>query len=264
MLAFPPMSKKSTSRKRHTHHRQKRPSRPREPLHVLMRYEISAQGAARQELEPLKVTHEASLFLYDVLIGTTGSSEDWDTLRGRQKIAVGMLSTIMLRSARACMSVIGFGYVPEAIALKRRITEAAWRTEKVRNDPSGEYARKWVKGESSTRKLAQLGDEKLWEIYSAGSHADARLLPVDFRTEDGGELLRIRLTPERDSSMANQILTELATELLDQAAIVAMWVRSLPFTETEQARFDRINADVAIQLDKWYSGASESVDRRSV
>lgn len=130
----------------------------------MMLHERARMETARKELTALKAAHDASLLLHDVLTGLEGPAEDWATPRGRQKIAVGFLSAISLRSSRAAMGIVGWGYVPEATGLKRRIGEALWRSEKVIKDHSGEYARRWVAGKPPSGGARAPG---AWEAYSA-------------------------------------------------------------------------------------------------
>jgi hypothetical protein len=222
-----------------------------------MAIERSAIMSARRELEALKVAHDASLLLYDVLTPLEGPSADWTHPRGRQKIAVGFLSAIALRSSRAAMAIIGHGYVPEAIGLKRRIGEAAARTEKVLNDKSGEYARRWIEGQSPGGALAR--DPLLWKAYSAGTHADIRMMGLEVDEIDGATRLRVPVMPERQPDLANALLTEIAVEVLDQAAMAVEWVAEREFTAAERNRGDKIVAAIEPLRERYFDGAVESV-----
>jgi hypothetical protein len=91
--------------------------------------------------------------------------------------AILLLAAIGLRTARACLLVIGAGYEPEAQALKRRLSEIHMRAEAIVTDPSGQHARSWLdgRGPSTPRRLAnQFGNLDVWDTYSASGHADAR------------------------------------------------------------------------------------------
>ena len=214
--------------------------------------------AAPADLEALGAVDAATLLLYDMLVDTEAAA-DMDSVDGRRKMALAHLSTIMLRTSRACMRVIGTGYVQEAVALKRRITEAAHHTEKLRTDAGGEYAKQWLAGKASASgKLARsVGQsERQWNFYSRGAHADARILP----TEPRGEQVKVLLTPDRDRAAANALLTELAIELADQVGIVARELRDAALVGQEQRRLDGLNRQIEVLKERWYVGVSEGLD----
>jgi hypothetical protein len=221
-----------------------------------MRRERLAQMTARKELEALKTAHEATLLLYDTLAGLEGPDSDWSHPRGRQKIAVGFLSTIVLRSARSAMAVISYGYVSESIGLKRRIGEALWRTEKAIDDDSGEHARRWVEGKPPSGGAR---DPMAWKVYSAGTHADIRMMGLEVEDFGGQKRMRVPIMPERQGYLANGLLTEIAVEVLDQAAIAVEWVREREFTDAEKRRGDKIVEAIGHLRERYFEGESEDI-----
>src|SRR5579872_1587470 len=77
--------------------------------HVLAQWEQYLHTSAPTELEALPVAYGATLLLYDVLVWNE-AAQDGDTADGRRKTAIAHLSTIMLRTSRACIRVIALGY----------------------------------------------------------------------------------------------------------------------------------------------------------
>jgi hypothetical protein len=223
----------------------------------MMIHESAHMQSARKELEALRTAHDASLLLHDVLTGLSGPAEDWATPRGRQKIAVGFLSAISLRSSRASMGIIGWGYVPEAMGLKRRIGEALWRTEKVINDQSGEYARIWIDGKPPSGGMRV---PELWRVYSAGTHADIRMMGLEVAEVAGMKRMTVPILPTRQADIANGMLTEIAVEVLDQAAIAVEWVLEREFTDDEQRCGDKIVEAIERLRIKYFDGVSEPIE----
>lgn len=229
--------------------------------HAVAQWEYYLHTTAPTELEALPVAWGATLLLYDVLVGNE-ASQDENTTDGRRKTAIAHLSTIMLRTSRACIRVIALGYVQESVALKRRITEAAHRTEKVHADSGGEYARRWLDGKppAASGKLARsVGQsEHQWAFYSRAAHADARILPT--KPEGRGNRL-ILLTPNRDAKAANAFLTEIAIEVADQIVIVARELHGSELSGHKRERLREINRDIQTMTTRYYYGVSEGLDR---
>ena len=228
-------------------------------IHVLVEWEAYMHDTAPPGLEALKVVDATTLLLYDVLVDNEAAA-DRGSADGRRKMAIAHLSTIMLRTSRACMHVISTGYVQEAVSLKRRITEAAHHTEKVRIDASGEYAKQWLAGKASasSRLARSVGQSaRQWDFYSHGAHADARILPTQ---PEGEQVVKVLLTPDRDQQAANALLTELAIELADQVAIVARELRGTELVGRERERLDEINRHIELLEERWYLGVSEGLD----
>ena len=144
----------------------------------------------------------------------------------------------------------------------RRITEAAHRTEKVRADSSGEYARQWLDGKppAASGKLARsVGQsERQWDFYSQGVHADARILPT--KPEGPGQRL-ILLTPSRDIKAANAFLTEIAIEVADQIEVVALELYGAELSGHKRQRLDEINRAILKLSGRHYYGVSEGLDK---
>jgi hypothetical protein len=229
--------------------------------HVLAQWEQHLHAGASTELEALPVAYGATLLLYDVLVWNE-AAQDGDTADGRRRTAIAHLSTMMLRTSRACIRVIALGYVQEAVALKRRITEAAHRTEKVRADAGGEYARQWLDGKAppASRKLARsVGQsQRQWDFYSRGAHADARILPMQ---AEGQDQVLVLLTPNRDARAANAFLTEIAIEVTDQIAIVGPELHGSDLAGHKRERLDEINRALQPLTERYYYGVSEGLDK---
>src|SRR4051794_10637093 len=83
----------------------------------------------------------------------------------------------MIRSADSGLVLISGGYVPESAASIRRCVEANLRIGTVLEDPSGQHARAWLKGQplgtvgKLARKYGKTEDLKLLSIYA---HSDVR------------------------------------------------------------------------------------------
>ena len=226
---------------------------------MLAQWEAHLYTNAPNDLQALQVSYGASLLLYDVLVGNEAAA-DSQSARGRRKMAIAHLSTIMLRTSRACIRVIALGYVQEAVSLKRRITEAAHHTQKVLADASGEYAKQWLAGRTSASgKLARsVGQSaRQWDFYSTGTHADARILPTQ---PEGGEQVMVLLTPDRDLKAANAFLAEIAVELADQIPIVARELHGNELSGHQRERLAEINRGIEVITDRWYHGVSEGLD----
>jgi hypothetical protein len=228
--------------------------------HVLAQWEYHLSATAPIDLEGLQLAWGATLLLYDVLVGNV-SAADGESTDGRRKMAIAHLSTMMLRTSRACLRVIALGYVQEAVALKRRITEAAHRTEKVRADASGEYAKQWLNGKppAATSKLARsVGQSpRQWDFYSQGTHADARILPTQ---PEGQDKVLVLLTPNRNAKAANTLLTEIAIEVADQIPIVARELHDAELSGHKRERLDEINRRIEILAQRYYYGVSEGLN----
>jgi hypothetical protein len=232
------------------------PTRPKAP-HRVSREELNAKAATRAELEPMKVAHMATLLLADMLYGLHQPPELTDTPEGKQQAALGLLSAMMMRTARLCLLGVSTGYVPETLPLKRRLTEIAWRTELVLRDASGEYASRWLYGPTpSVGKLPhKIGPNArdVWETYSIGTHADRRIIPASILQDvDGKQQLDVHVTAKRDRDLAHMILIESAMETHDQAAKVAEHLRADPLSDDLGRKLERVGREITEQFAKWY------------
>jgi hypothetical protein len=143
-----------------------------------------------------------------------------------KRVASLQLSVIALRTARACFLVISAGYMPEAQALKRRLSEAHARAQAVAHDESGEHARQWLEGKTPkpTPIMMKFASEDLWALYSQSTHADARGVHqwLSMRLADGSDVRTgLALTPMRDG-LSDAMLTEVAIECRDLALAMAV------------------------------------------
>jgi hypothetical protein len=261
-VCSPPGSLLVMSKRGKPHRRRSRPPRPKSlpPIPILSLQEMQAKEATRAELEPMKVAHEATLALADLIMGHQQPPEEHDTPFGRQNIALGLLSVMMMRTARLCLLGISAGYVPETFSLKRRVTEIAWRTDAILADDSGEHATQWLYGKASKSsrlaRKASRAQQDWWEEYSLGTHADGRLIPAQIAGEGEMRRVDVHVTPVRDRDLANYLLVEVASEVHAQAVSVAeRLIESL--ADRQQERLDHIAAELSLQRDRWYpSGAA--------
>lgn len=76
----------------------------------------------------------------------------------------------------------------------------------------------------------------------------------------GQQRMRVPILPMRQAAMANGLLTEIAVEVLDQAAIAVKWVPEREFTEVEQQRGNRIVEAIEKLGAEYFEGTSEVVD----
>ncbi len=122
-------------------------------------------------------------------------------------------------------TVVCSGYVLEAHALERRLSEAHARLEAVMADPSGEYARTWLadRAPRGLRELARAyGSGQLYELYSESTHAKMGALN-SWLASPVGDRRAMAIGPMRDAEFANPMLVEAATECRDFAVIVGTW-----------------------------------------
>jgi hypothetical protein len=244
--------------KRRNTRKSQRPPQTRPKLaHRVSREELAAKGATRAELEPMKAAHMATLVLADMLYGLHQPPELTDTPEGKQQTALGLLSAMMMRTARLCLLGVSSGYVPETLPLKRRVTEIAWRSELVLRDGSGEYASRWLYGPTpSVGKLPnKIGPDarEVWETYSIGTHADRRIVPASVLQDvNGKRQLDVHVTAKRDRDLAHLILIESALETHDQAAKVARYLKADPLPPDLARKLERVGREIAEQFAKWY------------
>ena len=135
--------------------------------------------------------------------------------------ALWFMAIIALRALRAAMHVISAGYEDQAVGYQRLIDELHNRAQRVRQDASGVYARKWLSGRGLD-KGAKLAGQGFWEFLSGPVHANARAVLdwIAIPQEDGSA--KIVIGPERRVEVANAGLTYMAGEGRDLANMLAL------------------------------------------
>jgi hypothetical protein len=157
--------------------------------------------------------------------GVAVQSIDADTAR---KWAVIAASGIVVRSAGGAMALLSCGYQPETGGQMRRIIEAKLNAQAILEDPSGQYASRYLRGRP--RGLAKLAtkyeaseDVRLLSILS---HADARGLallsdkPQNIYSDEPGETT-VNLYPRRNVNQAHDLLYVIAYECGGMCAALA-------------------------------------------
>jgi hypothetical protein len=119
------------------------------------------------------------------------------------------------------MAVIVVGYEPEALTYKRLLLELHSRAQRVAEDNSGEYARRWLEGRAG-KPAGQLRDTPagMWGTLSHSTHADHRAVEnfLAVSKSDGTGLI---VMPERRAALCNATLAAMAGEVRDIAVILA-------------------------------------------
>jgi hypothetical protein len=167
--------------------------------------------------------------------------EDFDSTVARRS-AVVSASAIAIRAAGSAMVLISSGYGPEAAGPLRRLIEAKLNVEAILNDPSGDYAIRYLQGRP--RKLSKLaqkyGNAEEVELLSVLAHADVRglaMLHVD-QPKRSSEVIEgtFSVMPFRDVGEAEFLLHAVAYECALMCAGLA------------QA------SDVGFEIPPWVSG----------
>lgn len=127
-----------------------------------------------------------------------------------RQVACVNLGGIIVRGTGAIMSLIGCGHEREALAIGRITFEALIRGRQTADDPSGDVARKLLKGHrpGSLKQAAQrYGEKGEVEFFDRFAHADLiGLYPVMTPRQGGGEA-DLELMPQRGGvGPANQLL----------------------------------------------------------
>ncbi len=133
--------------------------------------------------------------------------------------ALWFMSVMAFRAARAALRVIRTGYEDQAVTYVRLIDELHNRAQKVREDPSGEYARQWLAGRPQG-KPAKLTGQEMYELLSGPAHANVRAVLdwLAIPSTDGSA--KVVLGPERRPDVTNMTLIYIAGEVRDIAAML--------------------------------------------
>lgn len=174
-----------------------------------------------------------------------------------------LLSVIALRTARTCMLVVSAGYMPEAHGPKRRLSEVHARAQAIANDTSGEHARQWLLGRASrpSKVFNRFGSADLWEVYSWGAHADAQsvqqwlTVPLpDAHEHHSG----ITVPPHHHEILSNALLTEVAMECRDMAAVmVGTRARTEDEISVNLAQVGTLDDEIDEMIGRYYNRVSE-------
>lgn len=143
-----------------------------------------------------------------------------------RKAALISVSAIIVRAVGSGMNLIASGYLPESAAPARRALEAKLHARAVLDDPSGEYALRYLKGRGTgISKLAQkYGTSEDVEILSRAAHADVRgLVALHVRPPSQGDRIaegEISIMPSRNDRLAGFALYPLAYEAVEMCALL--------------------------------------------
>jgi hypothetical protein len=214
-------------------------------------------ASAEEELgEPLELAVIATGQLADALWQTELPAPDAQPPGAAydRRAAVYGLAVLGVRTARALILLVVNGWEPEAHALKRRLTEAAFRVRDVLADHSGEAARQWLDGRaSSTGALFQkYGAKGSWSAFSSGSHADARSLQLVMNPPPWiaapANQPAVSVMPERDLWHAQGLLLDCAGDAgLLLAGLAVVIGGSIAFDSAYMERMKAAHEEFAAQ-----------------
>jgi hypothetical protein len=173
-----------------------------------------------------------------------------------RQFALIAVSGIVVRSVGAGMNLTACGYLPEAAGPARRGLEARLHGQAVLDDPSGQYAVRYLQGRGRrmTKLAQQYGAIQDIEILSQLTHADARGLQLLYTgpPEGDGDFVEgeFSVLPFRDEAKAPLILYILAYEAGSICAGLAdafgLTVQMPPWVSGELIRMrDELKAAVA-------------------
>lgn len=180
-------------------------------------------------------------------------AEEIDPKVARQSALISA-SGIVVRSVGSGMAMISCGYVPEAAGPTRRVIEAKLNAQAILDDPSGQYAIRYLQGRPrGVGKLAQkYGATEDVKLMSLLAHADVRGLILLYTgpPKGAGDVKEgtFSLLPFRDDDHAHFLLYAMAYEAVSMSAALAEAF------------------GVAIEIPAWVSGqllsAREAVQER--
>lgn len=184
--------------------------------------EAELLASAQQDLPVLELADDVTHLLVKVAQQINIDARDTDPRPAQLRLhALWFMAIIALRASRAAMHALSVGYEDQAVGYQRLIDELHNRTQKVRADASGEYARHWLAGRGLD-KGAKLAGQDFWEFLSGPVHANARAVLdwLAISQEDGST--KIVLGPERRPEVANAALAYIAGEGRDIASMLAL------------------------------------------
>lgn len=158
------------------------------------------------------------------IVGSPLKDVDRDVLKREALISA---ASIIVRAAGSGMANIACGYQPESAGPARRAFEAKLNARAVVDDPSGEYALRYLQGRSrGLQKLAdRYGGGDDLPLLSQLSHADVRGLSRLYvkppRISDQVTEGEINLMPSREDQSAGLVAYLLAYEAVEMCSILA-------------------------------------------
>jgi hypothetical protein len=163
-----------------------------------------------------------------------------------------------LRETRAVLALLASGYEAEVMPHMRTILEAGSRAQSIEKDPSGSYAKSWLKGKAGkpSTAFAKIDANNLWRFFSHHAHADHRAVENMYAVtrEDGHHDLL--LLPERRSDVSSGTAAMAAGGCRDMAQVVA--------TAFELEIPDLVVLDAAIRaLPLWEDGVDEGASEQN-
>ena len=182
--------------------------------------EAEVAAAAFDALPTLVLADDVSQLLAEIVQNVTVGESD-DTPTGARRHALWLMAIIALRALRSAMHILTVGYEDQVAGYTRLIDELHNRAQQVRNDQSGEHARRWLAGRP-VGKGAKIGEQGLWEFLSGPVHANVRAA-LDWLaiSQDDGST-KVLLGPERRPDLANGALVFMASEGRDIANLLAL------------------------------------------
>jgi hypothetical protein len=150
-------------------------------------------------------------------LGEVGMPKPED-LRQLMLLAHMMIAARGLRVIQAARPVLAAGYEYEALVHNRIISELVAHRKAIREDLTGEAARKWLKSPPGRigPRINKLAKGPLYELESRAAHGDPRLLAPIFNTERNA----VPLTPAR-SDLTRTSLVLYASFLVDQIELIS-------------------------------------------
>lgn len=127
------------------------------------------------------------------------------------------------------MALVAVGYEPEALGLKRLLTEVHSRMKAILEDESGQHAREWLIGPAPStprRLVGKHADQEMFDLCSQSAHADAEGVKRWLLAPRGHRESGILGAPDRWPSFISTVMVEFAFEVRDVAVGLAS-IRSL-------------------------------------
>lgn len=161
---------------------------------VSERIEAEFGARASREVPELDLLRKAAALVARILDGVVAVPDEVGTPEGLKKATIAILTTLGVRTARACSILIAAGYVPEASVLAARLVSALILAGLVEDDVDGDHLRKVAQGAT----LAQI-DPAAWSQLSAALAHNLTQVPQISTVEGAaGPRAGISLGPSRE------------------------------------------------------------------
>jgi hypothetical protein len=184
--------------------------------------EEALRQTAEADLPILALADHVSRLLAEVVQGISIDATDEDRDPTVLRIhALWFMAIIALRALRAAMQALRAGYEDQAIGYQRLIDELHNRARKLVKDETGEYARRWLRGQG-LGKGAKLAGQDFWEFMSGPVHGNARAVLDWIAISQADGSTQIVVGPERRPEVANPALVYMASAGRDIAHLLAV------------------------------------------